>query len=660
MPEASSATPSPVESIPSSESSPRRVALLLCVFVFLLAAWPLSRRWLLTQAPPRPSASADERTWAAYYLARIKADPSDAEAYLDLGSREEQHGFYNQASERLLIARGLGAPDGRTAGPLGRCWMKLGRTDEALAELEKAARLNPDSHEGALNLAQLLAETGQGDKASTVLRFFLKHHSDLLDNAKPAQREAVERLMVAFVGLSEPDMASKLAQQVIRLAPDQPNGYAVAGRCLIARKKWPDAALHLQRAVELAPGNADLHYLHGIALKHLPGSMDSALKEWQKAAELGSMPAAYGELAEQYEKRKDLRRAAIGYVRAATLTETDPDLFSIAEKMCQKNGQTDLATLCRARAAGLRSNNAAALKDYQVLARSKNPKTRSLGLDGAIDCYRLLQKPSEYLAFVEKECRSGGVDDEMRIADAYGELSDNARRVEHLKKALAAGPQLAGHIHHELGSAAANAGRRDEAEREMQLAIQAEPNNAHHHHSLALVLMQRRSVGGRLQRAIAEAERTAELAPDSAEDYHFLGTAYAAADLNAKAIKAFQHAIDLQPGYGPAYLELGKLYAHVGDNAQSQSMMQFYRKYQAFDLEKQTLITRANAQKTDPGARIALGDFYARAHDYPHALEQYRKAVRLGATETTHKQIERLEGILGMTPSFPMAKTQAE
>jgi Uncharacterized enzyme of heme biosynthesis len=659
MPEASSATPSPVKSIPPSKSS-RRVALLLCIFALLLAAWPLSRRWLLPQVPPRPPASADERTWAAYYLARVKADPSDAEAYLDLGSREEKHGFYNQASERLLIARGLGIPDSRTAGPLGRCWMKLGRTEEALAELEKAAKLNPDSYEGALNLAQLLAETGQGDKASTVLRFYLKHHPDLLENAKPEQREPVERLMVAFIGLSEPDMAAKLAQQVIRLAPDQPNGYAVAGRCLIAQKRWPDAALDLERAVALAPDNADLHYLHGIALKHLPGSIEAAIKEWQRAAELGSMAAAYGELAQQYEKRKDWRRAAIGYMRAATLTDTDPDLFSIAEKMCQKNGQTDLATLCRARGAGLRSDYAAALRDYEVLARSKNPKTRSLGLDGAIDCYRLLHRPSEYLAFVEKECRTGSVDDEMRIADAYGELSDNARRVEHLRKALAAGPQLAGHIHHELGSAAANAGRRDEAEQEMLLAIKAEPNSAHHHHSLALVLMQRRSVSGRLQQAIAEAERTVELAPDSVEDYHFLGTAYAAADLNAKAIKAFQHAIDLQPGYGPAYLELGKVYARVGDNAQSQSMMQLYRKYQAFDLEKQTLTTRADAQKTDPGARIALGDFYARAHDYPHALEQYRKAVRLGAGETTHKQIERLEAILGMTPSVPTARVQAE
>ena len=120
----------------------------------------------------------------------------------------------------------------------------------------------------------------------------------------------------------------------------------------LARRNWAEADRHLRRAVDLAPENADLRYLHGVALKRIPGRIEEALKEWQKAAEIGSLAGAYHELGQEYEKRKDWRRAAIGALRAASLTETDPALYDHAARMCAKNDQSEMSVLCRARAAG--------------------------------------------------------------------------------------------------------------------------------------------------------------------------------------------------------------------------------------------------------------------------------------------------------------------
>jgi tetratricopeptide (TPR) repeat protein len=609
--------------------------------------------------PPHPGRNADSGKLASWYVARIAADPSDAKAFLELGKLEESQGFFHRAAERILIARALGLPDAETAGPLGRCWMKLGLNEKALVELQEAFRLLPKSHAAALNLAQLYAETGRAEEAAKVLDAFLQSRQDLLQNPQPGDREALERLMVAYVGLGEAAPAFRLAEQVIAVAPQQPNGYAVAGRCELARHRWPEAAKHFARAVDFAPDNADLRYLYGVALRHLPGRIDDALKQWQRAAELGSLAPAYKELGDEYEKRGDRRRAAIGALRAASLTETNAELYHIAEERCRKSGQVEMAQLCRARALGLRGAYDAALHEYRRLSRSTNPNMRSLGLDGAIDTYRALRRAGAYKSFVERECRSGSPEDEMRLADAYGEVGDNALRAVHLKKALMLKPSLAGHIHHELGVAAMNAGKRDEGETELLLAIRAEPDQPDHHRALARLYLDRRTVGGRSDLAVKEAEQTVALSPDSAEDHHLLGTSYVAAGKVGPAIRAFQRSIDLQPGYGPPYLDLGKLYAQIGDKPKSEEAVQLYRRYQAFDLEKQTLRTRANAHKQDATPQIALGDFYARANDFVHAREQYAKAVRLAPSNSeARKKYERASAILGMTPAIEIGSAE--
>jgi tetratricopeptide (TPR) repeat protein len=94
-------------------------------------------------------------------------------------------------------------------------------------------------------------------------------------------------------------------------------------------------------------------------------------------------------------------------------------------------------------------------------------------------------------------------------------------------------------------------GARDEAERHYEQAAAAAPDQARYRATLARIYLDRRSQGDRLDRAVREARRTVELDPDDAEAYYQLGLAYVAAAKLPQAARALEHAMDLQPGFGP-------------------------------------------------------------------------------------------------------------
>src|SRR5207244_12754426 len=97
---------------------------LASILILLLVALPISRRYLLSGVLPVPPPNAEPAAFARYYESRIKADPRDAAAQLQLGLLEERNGQIMAALDRLATARSLKAPDAETAGPIGRCLLR--------------------------------------------------------------------------------------------------------------------------------------------------------------------------------------------------------------------------------------------------------------------------------------------------------------------------------------------------------------------------------------------------------------------------------------------------------------------------------------------------------------------------------------------------------
>jgi tetratricopeptide (TPR) repeat protein len=413
----------------------RRIIVLFCLLAASAAALPVSRRLLLRPVPPPPPASAGAAARAQYLNARIAADPTDTAAYLELARIDERNGYYMSALRRLEEAQALGLPSARAAGVRGRCWMQLGRLEEARAALEEAAAADPSSADAAADLATLHQMAGRDRDAVRVLEFFLSHQPALLSGAYNGPPASLERLAVMFGGLNRPERALQLAERLIAATPEDPAGYVLAGQSLLLMDRASEAAARLEKAADLAPGIAGVHYAYGMALSRVPGQQERAAKQWQITVTLDERYAdAYFELGREYERKKDWRRAATAYTLASDRGAEGTEAAALAARMWARLGNREAAALYGARAAAARGDNKTALKRYLWLAQHADPTWRQQGIEGAAKIYHTLRQFREYIAFVRKTADRGTAEDFLRVADAYGDLSDWTNRAVFLKR----------------------------------------------------------------------------------------------------------------------------------------------------------------------------------------------------------------------------------
>jgi predicted Zn-dependent protease len=206
-------------------------------------------------------------------------------------------------------------------------------------------------------------------------------------------------------------------------------------------------------------------------------------------------------------------------------------------------------------------------------------------------------------------------------------------------------PKLAPLAHYTIAQTMLKRGLRDEAEKELELAIAADPQNAEYHAQLGSVYFERRLNGDRLKKAIAEQQQAIRLDPQEASGFQNLGIALSAAGDYGRAAFYLEHAIDLQPGYGPSYQELGRVYFKLGDKAGGEKAMELYQKYVRYDLRLKTLLAKADQDKNNPAAQVELADLLARTGDFASALQRYEAALQLkpGEKETKRKYDRVLE-----------------
>ncbi|HLV80140.1 MAG TPA: tetratricopeptide repeat protein, partial [Chthonomonadaceae bacterium] len=644
-------TTQPVSSLskPELPHAARRRGVLLAILLVLALAWPISRRLLLRPAPAPLPANADDAARIRYDLAELQVHPADGAAYRDLGGAYERQGYYMAALKSFTLAQAMGVSEPRLAQDEGRCLLNLGRDEEARSLLAATARSQPDNADVVLDQAALEEDQNHEKEAARLLQEFVQRHPDLQYHPLQGQGSVLRALATALGNANRPDLALPLAQALIRLARQDPAGYTLAGKDLLALHRPQEALQPLQTAARLAPDVAEIHHLHALALTQAGGHADEALAEWQRTVALKADDGeAFYQIGLEYRRRHDWRRAGTGLMQALQLGSHGARAAALAADMWERAGGTTQTIFCRSQAEQLSGDSAAALQDYLKLAHDRDARWRDIGINGAADIYHATHRYREYLALIRQAADSGRADDMMRLADAYGYLTDWGNRVLWLRKVLAVDPKRAGHIHHELGTIDENQGSRDEAEREFEQAIALDPKNMQYCVQLSQLYLERASLGDRSSRALQMAQRAVQLDPQSADAFFQLGQACVATNQLRPAVTAYQHAIDLQPGYGPSYRELGQTYTRLGEIAEGKMMLALYRKYEAFDMEKQELTTRSKARPKDATAQMALGDFYVRARDFSHATELYERAVRLAPENgTAHAHLARLYRVQG-------------
>ncbi len=248
-----------------------------------------------------------------------------ADAEMHLYDQTKDPGLLDQAQVAAERAQSLNRNLPEAYVALGNVDRYKGRTEESLAQLQRALALAPQSDEALvrLGLAYLQADKQTEGidaliKATKVNEYFWGNYAQLAS---------------AYFKLGRNDEAIAAADHVIALEPNRPTGYAFKGATLLREGKWNEAVPLLQKANELRPSAQAVSNV-GTAY-FFAGKYTEAQKMFEQAVKLSPNDATYrGNLADAYRASNQRDKALAEYDEA----------IKIAFKAYQTNPQ-DAATL---------------------------------------------------------------------------------------------------------------------------------------------------------------------------------------------------------------------------------------------------------------------------------------------------------------------------
>jgi tetratricopeptide (TPR) repeat protein len=223
-----------------------------------------------------------------------------AEHNLGVYLLEQPHSLAD-AIAHLQQAVRLNPDSVRAHSDLGNALSRVpNRLEEAIAEYRAALRLDPDSPIPHNNLGNTLARTGRLDEAiaeyQTALRLkpdYAEARANLAAALAPAP-DSAERHYNLGVTLSHQGRAAEAVAEfeaALRIKPDYADAENNLGVTLGQMpQRSGEAVAHFQAALRLRPDYADAHYNLGIALANRPGSMPEALQHLETALKLRPDP----------------------------------------------------------------------------------------------------------------------------------------------------------------------------------------------------------------------------------------------------------------------------------------------------------------------------------------------------------------------------------
>jgi tetratricopeptide (TPR) repeat protein len=174
------------------------------------------------------------------FSSRVAECPRDSYAYFKLADAYFHTGNFAQAER--AFRKGLDIdPSIRIAWSMhARCLHKLGRSKDALLVLEESFSRSPDYPNVLLEMAGIYLDTGETDKAISVLFRAVNEHNCLT-------AEALEQLSEIYLQTRKYEEALPLLTRLIKLRPKKRRAYLnlgtaleAVGRVAEARNVWKD------------------------------------------------------------------------------------------------------------------------------------------------------------------------------------------------------------------------------------------------------------------------------------------------------------------------------------------------------------------------------------------------------------------------------------
>ncbi len=165
--------------------------------------------------------------------------------------------------------------------------------------------------------------------------------------------------------------------------------------------------------------------------------------------------------------------------------------------------------------------------------------------------------------------------------------------------------------HYDVGVGALAENDVTKAVRELQLAVEGDPQNARNHHALGVAYL----TGSETDRAIVELRRAVELNPRLADAYYNLGVAYMRQKTWDLAIASFQKALA-----NPQYLNPERAHIYLGT---------IYNIRGQHDIAAQQFLKVIDMVPQSPDGYFFLGRTYLAQGKLGEAKEQIEKAIRI-------------------------------
>jgi predicted O-linked N-acetylglucosamine transferase (SPINDLY family) len=213
-----------------------------------------------------------------------------------------------EAEALAARARQVFSRSGELARLHGVALLQLGRRQEGLAALHRAAELAPDSVEVQCNLANVALEDGRPQAAIERLGALLSQ--------TPGHPLVLQTLGVAMMAAARFDEARETFLQAIGVEPAHPGLRLNLAEAELERGDDAQALAHVREALKLAPRLDAAHALLGHVL-HVQGHRAEAAQAWLEAERLApGEPRHAFQAARALEEAGQPEAAATAYARA--------------------------------------------------------------------------------------------------------------------------------------------------------------------------------------------------------------------------------------------------------------------------------------------------------------------------------------------------------
>ncbi len=490
--------------------------------------------------------SGDASVSLSYFIAALNADPAQGQywlSYIDAlmkaGQMEEasqvlelarQHGLQGDKVEAL--ARSLEKENQKLAGPSDQemdalvALFSQGQYERAAVEARRLAEKFPDQGFVWKGLGVSYKELGRIEEALEPMQKAAA--------LSPLDVEAHYNLGVVLQALGRQDEAASSYRKALEIKPDYVDALINLGVLQHEAGQLNEAERSLRRAFEIMPQNVKAVFNLGNVLMELERYQE-AEQIFKSAVQLpGSEGEAYFGLGRALKGQKKLNEAETAYRQSLAFNPDNESVHYNLGNLCK-----DLERLNEAEASYRRAVN---IKPELALAHYNlgHILKRMDRLGEAKDSYRRAIELNPDHA--EAHCGLG------MVLSGMGSLKEAEISC---RKALDINPNYAD-AHCVLGVIFLNAKKLGEAEASLRRALQIEPDFFEAHNNLSLILKEQ----GKTNEAISSCLKALEIDPESALSHCNLGILFLAIGQVNESINCFRKALQLKPDYALAHSNL--------------------------------------------------------------------------------------------------------